>query len=70
MIKMINGKAPGFFFFKFLNGLLIFCFSYYYFLDHLNDHNDYHNDQELTDLAKPQATQWVETAMAATAAAG
>ena len=67
---MINGKAPQVFFvfFKFLNGLLIFCFSYYYFLDHLNDHNDYHNDQELTDLAKPQATQWVKTVMAATAA--
>ena len=64
---MINGKAPWFFFF---HGLLIFCFSYYYFLDHLNDHNDYHNDQELTNLAKPQVTQWVETAMAATAAVG
>ena len=68
---MINGKAPSFFFFfKFLNGLLIFCFSYYYFLDHLNNHNDYHNDQELTDLAKPQATQRVKTVMAATAAVG
>ena len=67
---MINGKAPWFFFFKFLNGLLIFCFSYHYFLDHLNNHNDYYNDQELTGLAKPQATQQVEMVMAATAAAG